>query len=156
MLFKWSSVISSVWNVSCTLYPTNFLLLFCNSQSVKVVIGALIPSFITMHNSFNSDKLPTNDFICLVIFLGVCLVLQYRPAHAWNTIGQIGGICTLITFIAITILCCVKAGGAGPWVQHTSSSSSMTMTTEHQHSGYTYLLISSDLHPGYLTNLIAL
>ncbi|KAK9900702.1 hypothetical protein P389DRAFT_208145 [Cystobasidium minutum MCA 4210] len=81
--------------------------------SLKVVIGAVIPSFTTMHNSFSSS-LPTNDFICLIIFLAICIVGQAYPPDAWRTIGKVAAVFTVVTFVTIVSLCCSEAGGVGP------------------------------------------
>ncbi|KAK9900701.1 hypothetical protein P389DRAFT_208144 [Cystobasidium minutum MCA 4210] len=81
--------------------------------SLKVVIGAMAPSFLTMHNSF-STNLPTNDFICMVIFLAISGFLQAFGVGAWRQLGRYAGTFTFITFIAITAVCCGRAGGAGP------------------------------------------
>lgn len=73
----------------------------------------MAPSFLTMRNSF-SDDLPTNDFICMIIFLALSAVLQAFGVGAWRYLGKYGGTLTLITFITITAICCGRAGGVGP------------------------------------------
>ena len=89
-------------------------------QCVKVVVGAMIPSFLTMHNSF-STNLPTNDFICMVVFIVVSAVLQAFKIKAWTEIGKYGGALTVITFITIVSVCCAEAGGVGPYVHRKDS-----------------------------------
>lgn len=80
---------------------------------MKVVIGALVPSFITMRNTF-SDNLPTNDFICMIIFLAISATLQAFPVDAWKEIGKYAGALTMVTFITLVAVCCGKAHGVGP------------------------------------------
>lgn len=86
-----------------------------NLKCVKVVVGAIIPSFIRMRNSF-SENLPTNDFICLIIFLVLSAVFQSLTVNVWRIIGPYGAVLTGIAFIAIVATCCGKAGGLRPWV----------------------------------------
>lgn len=73
----------------------------------------MIPSFITMRNTF-STNLPTNDFICMIIFLAISAILQAFPIGAWTRIGKYAGALTMITFITIVAVCCGKANGVGP------------------------------------------
>lgn len=77
------------------------------------MIGAMAPSFITMRNTM-SDDLPTNDFICLVIFVVISAVLQAFGVSSWKYIGRYGGILTLVCFTTIVSVTCAEAGGVGP------------------------------------------
>lgn len=66
-----------------------------------------------MRNSF-SENLPTNDFICLIIFVVISLTFQALSVNAWRIIGPYGAVLTGVAFIAIVATCCGKAGGLGP------------------------------------------
>lgn len=73
----------------------------------------MIPSFATMHNSF-SGTLPTNDFICMTIFLVLSVIFYHLPVNTWRLIGPYAAMVTFIAFITILAVCCSKANGVGP------------------------------------------
>lgn len=78
----------------------------------------MLPSCATMQNSF-SKAIPTNDFICMCIFLLFSVIFYYLPVNTWRIIGPYAAMVTFIAFITIVAVCCSKAGGVGPWVSTT-------------------------------------
>lgn len=80
---------------------------------MKVVICALFPGFARMRNSFN-DNIPTNDFICMILFLVCSASLNCAPVNTWRIFGPYAAMLTLTAFIAIVAVCCSKADGVGP------------------------------------------
>lgn len=66
-----------------------------------------------MHNSFNKE-IPTNDFICLIIFLACSAIFHYSPVNTWRIIGPYAAGITFIAYLAILAVCCGKAKGVGP------------------------------------------
>jgi NCS1 family nucleobase:cation symporter-1 len=73
----------------------------------------MIPSFATMPNNLG-NALPTNDFICMLIFLLFSVIFYYLPVNTWRIIGPYAAMVTFIAFITIVAVCCSKAGGVGP------------------------------------------
>lgn len=66
-----------------------------------------------MPNSF-SENPPTNDFICMIIFLMLLAVFQSQSVNVWRIIGPYGAVLTGLAFVAMVATCCGKAGGLGP------------------------------------------
>lgn len=60
------------------------------------------------------DPLPTNDLICMIIFLLISAFLQWFGVASWRYLGRPGGILTSITFVTIVAVTCSDAGGVGP------------------------------------------
>lgn len=92
---------------------TKLHLTFRALQALKQVIGALIPGFLTMRNTM-SESLPTNDCICMILFIALSSVLHAYPPNSWRLLGKIGAGCTSVTYIALVAICMTKAGGGGP------------------------------------------
>ncbi|CAD6572211.1 MAG: hypothetical protein CYPHOPRED_004747 [Cyphobasidiales sp. Tagirdzhanova-0007] len=80
---------------------------------LKVVIVALVPGFLTLPNTLG-NSIATNDFISLMLFWGISLPLHAVPVSKFRTPGKIVALSAATTFLAIVIICLVKAGGGGP------------------------------------------
>lgn len=90
-------------------------------MAVKVVIGAIWPSFYTLHNTLpESSGIELNTFIGLIIFAAVSYVLLLIPPERYRKPFVVGSVLITITVISIFIWALAKEGGGGPLLSHPS------------------------------------
>ncbi|KAF5374310.1 hypothetical protein D9758_004636 [Tetrapyrgos nigripes] len=84
-------------------------------QSVKVVIAAIWPSFLTMKNTLpTSASMETNDFIATMIFWLVSLPLLAIPPEYYKVPLRYATLSITVTAFAMFIWALAKEGGGGP------------------------------------------
>ena len=86
---------------------------FFGSQALKVVIGAIAPSFLTMENTLGRT-LTTNDLISILLFWTVLLILHWWGIDLIRKIAREAALVVFVTILSIVITCLVKAKGVGP------------------------------------------
>ncbi|KAE9405891.1 hypothetical protein BT96DRAFT_988134 [Gymnopus androsaceus JB14] len=84
-------------------------------QMIKVMIGAIWPSFYNMKNTFGPNAaMETNEFISFIIFWTISLpVLFLRPEH-YRIPAIVSSVVVTITAFAIFIWALAKQGNVGP------------------------------------------
>ncbi|KAF5374308.1 hypothetical protein D9758_004634 [Tetrapyrgos nigripes] len=84
-------------------------------QSVKVVIAAIWPSFLTMKNTLpTSASMETNDFVATMIFWLVSLPLLAIPPEYYKVPFRYATLSITVTAFAMFIWALAKEGGGGP------------------------------------------
>ncbi|KAI0822158.1 NCS1 nucleoside transporter family [Trametes gibbosa] len=90
-------------------------------KSVKVVIGAIWPSFYTLHNTLpESAGIELNDLIGTLIFAGISLPLLLVPPEFYRKPFLVGSIIITITTFSMFVWALAKEGGGGPLLSNPS------------------------------------
>ncbi|KAH9895754.1 NCS1 nucleoside transporter family [Cubamyces lactineus] len=99
-------------------------------MSVKVVIGAIWPSFYTLRNTLpESTGIETNDLIGILIFAALSVPLMLVPPEHFRKPFLIGSIVITITTFSIFVWAVAKEGGGGPLLSHPSKFSGVQPLT---------------------------
>ncbi|KAJ7082975.1 NCS1 nucleoside transporter family [Mycena epipterygia] len=86
-------------------------------QSVKVVIAALWPSFLTMKNTLpESTAMETNDCIAMIVFWVISLPLLAVPPEYYKTPFRYATLSITVTALAMLVWALAKEGGGGPLI----------------------------------------
>ncbi|KAK7445174.1 hypothetical protein VKT23_009605 [Stygiomarasmius scandens] len=84
-------------------------------QSVKVVIGAIWPSFLTMKNTLpEGTAMETNDCIAVIVFWVLSLPLLAVPPEYYKVPFRYATASITVTAFAMFIWALAKEGGGGP------------------------------------------
>ncbi|KAH8093863.1 NCS1 nucleoside transporter family [Cristinia sonorae] len=88
-------------------------------QMVKIMIGAIWPSFYDLKNTFSpSASMKTNEFVSFIIFWTISLpIFLLRPEH-YRIPAIISSVVVTIAAFALFIWALVKQGNAGPLWSH--------------------------------------
>ncbi|EJU00535.1 NCS1 nucleoside transporter [Dacryopinax primogenitus] len=104
--------------------------LWFGGQSVKVVIGAIWPSFYTLPNTLPpSANMELNDFIAFIIFTVISLPLIYIPPEYYRKPFLGASISITITAFTILIWALAKEHGGGPMLTAASQVSGVVAPT---------------------------
>ncbi|OSD00410.1 NCS1 nucleoside transporter family [Trametes coccinea BRFM310] len=120
-----------VWGVFGSFFPLLMRILLSivwygvqlvfGGMSVKVVIGAIWPSFYTLRNTLpESAGIETNDLIGILIFAALSVPLMLVPPEYFRKPFLVGSIIITITTFAIFVWAIAKEGGGGPLLSHPS------------------------------------
>ncbi|KAI0699509.1 NCS1 nucleoside transporter family [Cerioporus squamosus] len=90
-------------------------------KSVKVVIGAIWPSFYTLHNTLPENAgIGLNDLIGILIFALISFPLLFIPPEHFRKPFFCGSIVMIVAVFSIFVWALAKEGGCGPLLNHPS------------------------------------
>ncbi|KAJ7465101.1 NCS1 nucleoside transporter family [Mycena latifolia] len=119
----------SVWGMYGSFFPLllRIILSFISygvqtwfgGQSLKVVIAALWPGFLTMNNTLpETAAMETNDCIAMMIFWVISLPLLTIPPENYRILFRYATISITVSVFAIFVWAVSKEGGGGPFVSN--------------------------------------
>ncbi|KAI0776926.1 NCS1 nucleoside transporter family [Trametes elegans] len=120
-----------VWGVFGSFFPLLMRILLSivwygvqlvfGGKSVKIVIGAIWPSFYTLHNTLpESAGIELNDLIGVLVFAAICLPLMLVPPEKFRVPFVVGSVIILITTFSMFVWALAKEGGGGPLLSNPS------------------------------------
>ncbi|KAH9849118.1 NCS1 nucleoside transporter family [Lenzites betulinus] len=120
-----------VWGVFGSFYPLLMRILLSivwygvqlvfGGRSVKVVIGAIWPSFYNLHNTLPEGAgIELNDLIGTLIFAAISLPLLLVPPEFYRKPFLVGSVIITITTFSMFVWALAKEGGGGPLLSQPS------------------------------------
>ncbi|KAI0641784.1 NCS1 nucleoside transporter family [Trametes meyenii] len=90
-------------------------------KSVKVVIGAIWPSFYTLRNTLPENTgIELNDLIGILVFAALSLPLMFVPPEHFRKPFLVGSVIITITTFSMFVWAMAKEGGGGPLLSQPS------------------------------------
>ncbi|RPD58302.1 NCS1 nucleoside transporter family [Lentinus tigrinus ALCF2SS1-7] len=129
-----------VWGVFGSFFPLLMRILLSivwygvqlvfGGKSVKVVIGAIWPSFYALHNTLPASAgIELNDLVGILIFAFISFPLLLVPPEHFRKPFLYGSIIMTVAVFAIFIWALAKEGGGGPLLNHPSQLSGVEPLT---------------------------
>ncbi|KAI0357099.1 NCS1 nucleoside transporter family [Trametes cingulata] len=118
-----------VWGVFGSFFPLLMRILLSivwygvqlvfGGKSLKVVIGAIWPSFYSLHNTLpTSAGIELNDLIGILIFAAISMPLLLVPPEHFRKPFLVGSVVITVTTFCMFVWALAKQGGGGPLLSH--------------------------------------
>ncbi|KAK7024500.1 hypothetical protein VNI00_016252 [Paramarasmius palmivorus] len=110
-------------------------------KSVKVVIAAIWPSFLTMKNTLPaSAAMETNDLIAVMIFWTLSLPLLLVPPEVYRVPFKYATVSITVTAFVLLIWALAKEGGGGPLLKDPAGVTGVTSVPKGSELAWTMIL----------------